>query len=86
MIELAGGGSSQPAPALASCGAVLYAKANRSRTHGKPSASGVDTGMMTFHEWLAEQRRMREGLWLGDDKLAIPGMSNINPLGCYQGL
>jgi len=23
---------------------------------------------------------MREGLWLGDDKLAQPGMSNVNPL------
>ncbi len=21
-----------------------------------------------------------EGLWLGDDKLAAPGMSNVNPL------
>jgi len=36
--------------------------------------------MKTFHEWLAEQRRMREGLWLGDDKLAQPGMSNVSPL------
>ena len=24
---------------------------------------------------------MREGLWLGDEKLAQPGMSNVNPLG-----
>jgi len=36
--------------------------------------------MKTFHEWLAERQRMREGLWLGDDKLAQPGMSNVNPL------
>lgn len=36
--------------------------------------------MKTFHEWLREQRAVREGLWLGDDKLAVPGMSNINPL------
>jgi hypothetical protein len=36
--------------------------------------------MKTFHEWLAEQGRMREGLWLGGDKLALPGMSNVNLL------
>jgi len=36
--------------------------------------------MKTDHEWQREQQRMREGLWLGDDKLAQPGMSNVNPL------
>ena len=41
--------------------------------------SGVDTYMKTFHEWLRERQR-QEGLWLGDDKLAQPGMSNVNPL------
>ena len=45
--------------------------------HAEASASGVDTYMKTFHEWLAMRR---EGLWLGDDKLAVPGMSDVNPL------
>lgn len=68
------------ADAPAPCGAVLYAKANP-LTHARERAStSVDTYMKTFHEWLAEQQRMREGLWLGDDKLAQPGMSNVNPL------
>ena len=35
--------------------------------------------MKTFHDWLRE-RQQQEGLWLGDDKLAQPGMSNVNPL------
>ncbi|MCA9233695.1 MAG: hypothetical protein KDA57_23865, partial [Planctomycetales bacterium] len=35
--------------------------------------------MQTFHEWLRE-RQQQEGLWLDDDKLAQPGMSNVNPL------
>lgn len=34
--------------------------------------------MKTFHEWLAE-RTTNEGLWL-NDKNAVVGMSNINPL------
>ena len=38
----------------------------------------IDTGMKTFHEWLAE-RTKNEGLWL-NDKNAVVGMSNINPL------
>jgi hypothetical protein len=37
--------------------------------------------MKTFHEWLVRRQAMQsEGLWLGDDKLAVPGMSNVNPL------
>ena len=39
------------------------------------SAGAIDTTMKTFREWLA----MREGLWL-NDKNAVVGMSNINPL------
>jgi hypothetical protein len=35
----------------------------------------IDTGMKTFHEWLA----MREGLWL-NDKNAVIGLSRLNPL------
>lgn len=35
---------------------------------------------MMFHKGLAErQRRHCEGVWL-NDKLAVPGMSNVNPL------
>ena len=34
--------------------------------------------MKTFHEWLAD-RMKNEGLWL-NDKNAVVGMSNINPL------
>ena len=34
--------------------------------------------MKTFHEWLA-QRMKNEGLWL-NDKNAVIGMSNVNPL------
>jgi hypothetical protein len=34
--------------------------------------------MKTFHEWLAE-RTTNEALWL-NDKNAVVGMSNINPL------
>jgi len=34
--------------------------------------------MKTFHKWLAE-RTKNEGLWL-NDKNAVVGMSNINPL------
>ena len=36
--------------------------------------------MKTFHEWLRERQKQQEGLWLGDDKLAQPGMSNVNQL------
>ena len=53
----------------------------RSRTHGlreESPAGAIDTGMKTFHEWLAE-RTKNEGLWL-NDKNAVVGMSNINPL------
>ncbi|TWT30557.1 hypothetical protein KOR42_54180 [Thalassoglobus neptunius] len=67
------------AAAPAPCGDVLYRTANRSRTHGKAVSPSVDTSMKTFHEWLRE-RQQQEGLWLGDDKLAQPGMSNVNPL------
>jgi len=35
----------------------------------------IDTGMKTFHEWLA----VREGLWL-NDKNAVIGLSRLNPL------
>ena len=35
--------------------------------------------MKTFHEWLAERVAKNEGLWL-NDKNAVIGMSNINPL------
>ncbi|MBS0261987.1 MAG: hypothetical protein JSS02_08515 [Planctomycetes bacterium] len=35
--------------------------------------------MKTFHEWLAERTAKNEGLWL-NDKNAVVGMSNINPL------
>ena len=35
--------------------------------------------MKTFHEWLAERTKKNEGLWL-NDKNAVVGMSNINPL------
>ena len=35
--------------------------------------------MKTFHEWLAERTTKNEGLWL-NDKNAVVGMSNINPL------
>jgi hypothetical protein len=38
-------------------------------------AGAIDTGMKTFHEWLA----MREGLWL-NDKNAVIGLSRLNPL------
>ena len=41
-------------------------------------AGAIDTGMKTFHEWLAE-RTKNEGLWL-NDRNAVVGMSNINPL------
>ena len=38
----------------------------------------IDKGMKTFHEWLAD-RTKNEGLWL-NDRNAVVGMSNINPL------
>ncbi len=38
----------------------------------------MDTAIKTFHEWLAD-RTKNEGLWL-NDKNAVVGMSNINPL------
>gem|GEM_PF-3773808 len=42
-------------------------------------AGAIDIGMKTFHEWLAERTTKNEGLWL-NDKNAVVGMSNINPL------
>lgn len=57
----------------------LAGKADPHASTGKPSAIAVDTSMKTFHEWLREGQQ-QEGLWLGNDKLAQPGMSNINPL------
>jgi len=61
---------------------VLYrVPGSRSRTHGaagESPAGAIDTGMKTFHEWLAE-RMKNEGLWL-NYKNAVVGMSNINPL------
>ena len=39
--------------------------------------------MKTFHEWLAE-RVQAEGLWL-NDKRAVPGLSNVNPLNKIKG-
>ena len=42
---------------------------------GRIASGAIDTSMKTFHEWLA----MREGLCL-NDKNAVVGMSNINPL------
>ena len=41
-------------------------------------AGAIDKGMKTFHEWLAD-RTKNEGLWL-NDRNAVVGMSNINPL------
>ncbi len=38
-------------------------------------AGAINTGMKTFHEWLA----VREGLWL-NDKNAVIGLSRLNPL------
>ena len=35
--------------------------------------------MKSFHEWLADRTKKNEGLWL-NDKNAVVGMSNINPL------
>jgi hypothetical protein len=40
--------------------------------------------MKTFHEWLAE-RVQAEGLWL-NDKLAVPGLSNVSPLNKLKGV
>lgn len=54
---------------------------SRSRRHGlreESSAGAIDTRMKTIHEWLAD-RTKSEGLWL-NDKNAVVGMSNINPL------
>jgi hypothetical protein len=42
-------------------------------------AGAIDIAMKTFHEWLAERTKKNEGLWL-NDKNAVVGMSNINPL------
>jgi hypothetical protein len=39
----------------------------------------IDTGMKTFHEWLTDRTAKNEGLWL-NDKSAVVGLSNINPL------
>jgi hypothetical protein len=41
-------------------------------------AGAIDTGVKTFHEWLTD-RSKNDGLWL-DDKSAVVGMLNINPL------
>ncbi len=53
---------------------------SRSRTgeRSESPAGAIDAGMKTFHEWLAG-RTKNEGLWL-NDKNAVVGMSNINPL------
>jgi hypothetical protein len=40
-------------------------------------------GMKTFYQWLAE-RVQAEGLWL-NDKLAVPGLSNVSPLNKLKG-
>lgn len=42
-------------------------------------AGAIDTAMKTFHDWLAERMAKNEGLWL-NDKNAVVGISNINPL------
>jgi hypothetical protein len=80
--EQAGRKGGRPGPCIGFVATSLYAP-SKLLTHartGKPSAKGVDTSMKTFHEWLAErQQRQCEGLWL-NDKLAVPGMSNVNPL------
>lgn len=49
---------------------------NKALAHAKAIANALHTTMKTFHDWLAMRT---EGLWL-NDKLAVPGMSNINPL------
>jgi hypothetical protein len=56
----------------------LFHRDVESRTHGlreESPAGAIDTGMKTFHEWLA----VREGLWL-NDKNAVIGLSRLNPL------
>ena len=42
-------------------------------------AEAIDTGMNTFHEWLAARTTKNEGLWL-NDRNPVVGMSNMNPL------
>jgi len=61
-----------------SVGTVPYRTTNCSR-RGNPSANARDTSMKTLHKRLRD-RQQQEGLWLGNDKLAQPGMSNVNPL------
>jgi hypothetical protein len=39
--------------------------------------------MKTFYQWLAE-RVQAEGMWL-NDKLAVPGLSNVSPLNKLKG-
>jgi hypothetical protein len=41
-------------------------------------AGAIDTGMKTFHEWLAE-RTKNEGPWLGD-KNAVVGLSTTGSI------
>jgi hypothetical protein len=63
---------------MAMPGSFSYAKTSPIRTQGRcqeSPAGAIDTGMKTFHEWLA----MREGLWL-NDKHAVIGLSRLNPL------
>ena len=53
----------------------------RSRRTGlreESPARAIDTRMKKFDEWLAERTKY-EGVWL-NDKNAVVGMSNINPL------
>ena len=53
-------------------------KSSRTGERQESAERAIDSSMKTFHEWLAE-RMKNEGLWL-NDKNAVIGMSNINPL------
>ncbi|MDA7980815.1 MAG: hypothetical protein MPJ50_18830 [Pirellulales bacterium] len=46
---------------------------------GKRPAITIDTGMMTFHEWLRERHEQQKGLLLGSDG-RLKGLSPMNPL------
>lgn len=48
---------------------------SRAGQRDESPAGTIDTGMKTFHEWLAIQ----EGLWL-NDKNAVLDLSRLNPL------
>lgn len=54
---------------------------SRSPTGERPEspAGALDTGMKTFHEWLAERMAKNESLWL-NDKNAVIRLSRLNPL------